>query len=760
MDKTLRILMVEDVANDAELIQNELRKANIAYLARRVETRGDFLKQLAAFEPDVILADYSLPQFTGLEALRSLREQKFDTPFILVTGSQSEEVAVECMKEGADDYILKASLKRLPSAIFNTLKKKAAEHEKEKAEAALRRSEEQYRLITENTRDLICLVDNEGNFIYASPSFTQVLGYAVDELLGRNFFSLIHPADVGTIKSTFQDALLYKEGRMTELQYCHKDGDWRMFESAASWIFDEDGNPQRAVIVSRDISERMRAENEIQKLAAFPRFNPNPILAFAADGALTYFNSAAREMAKSLGKEHPSEILPPNTSEIVRACLATGQNKLSLETVIRSRRLVWSFFPIVAAQVVHCYAEDITDRLNLEEQLRQSQKMESVGQLAAGVAHDFNNILTIIQGHTGLLLSNASFPREVIDSMNQVSVAAGRAANLTRQLLTFSRKQIMQPQRLDLNEVISNVAKMLHRLLGEHIAMQFNYSPNLPAINADAGMIEQVIVNLAVNARDAMPKGGSLTISARPLDIDKTYASQHPDARAGRFVCLSVSDTGCGIDPATLSRIFEPFFTTKEVGKGTGLGLATVYGIVKQHAGWIEVDSKVGQGTVFKIFLPACLKSGDVTSEPPSPQRKVRGGTETILVVEDEPALRELVRVILQRYGYTVLEAASGVHALNVWKQHADEIDLLLTDMMMPDGIMGKELAEKLRADKPGLKVIYTSGYSVDAVGQHFMLREGVNFLQKPYHPPTLAQAVRDGLDGRAPVPAGPPENC
>ena len=493
--------------------------------------------------------------------------------------------------------------------------------------------------------------------------------------------------------------------------------------------------------------ERQRTEPEIQKLAAFAKFNPNPVLEFSSEGNLTYFNDAARKMAELLGQEHPEGVLPPETASIVQTCLATGRPRLQLETRPGSRILSWSFYPIMASHVVHCYVEDTTERLQLEEQFRQIQKMESVGQLAAGVAHDFNNILTIIQGHSGLLMSRPNLSPAMTTSIQAVSFAAERAASLTRQLLMFSRKQVVQPKALDLNEVVNTMSKMLQRLIGETVTLHCKLPPQIPPINGDAGMLEQILMNLAVNARDAMPKGGQLTISTELVQISEAYAKTHSDARTGNFVCLNFKDTGCGMDAATMKRIFDPFFTTKEAGKGTGLGLATVYGIVKQHSGWIEVQSQPGQGTTFKIYFPASPKPLEEHTQIFVPTSQVRGGGETILVVEDEPVLRDLAQLILQDCGYRVVQAASGVEALTVWQNNQGAIDLLLTDMIMPDGLSGKDLAESLLDNKPALKVIFTSGYNVDDLGTDFLRKNASHFLQKPYTRITLAKAVRDCLD-------------
>jgi PAS domain S-box-containing protein len=747
MDESLNILLVEDVASDADLIERELVKAKLRFTMRRVETRETFLQALDAFNPSIILADYSLPTFSALEALALLRERRSQLPLILVTGTHSEEVAVECIREGADDYILKTSLKRLPAAVHNALRKRDAERQQEATEAAYRRSEEQYRLIAEHTSDLVCLLDPRFSFLYASPSFGRILGGDPGTLANSSFLSLIHREDEAAFRHTLEEALFFREGRNVELRLRHAQGHWLDFESVGSYIFDEEGRPQRTLVVSRDASERKRAEREIRKLAAFPRYNPNPVLEFAADGTLTYFNDAALMMASSLQKNHPEAILPLNTANVVRMCLSTGQSKLHLESSVNGRTLTWSFFPILSNQVVHCYAEDVTESRSLESQLRQAQKMESVGQLAAGVAHDFNNILTIIQGHAGLLLTSPGSAAELGESVKQISLAAERAASLTRQLLMFSRKQVMQPQLLDLNEVISDLTKMLRALVGDQVTLRRQTAPALPAVYADPGMMEQVLVNLAVNARDAMPKGGQILISTFAAEIDEGYVQRHHDARIGSFVCLSVNDTGHGMDKSTLARIFEPFFTTKEVGKGTGLGLATVYGIVKQHQGWVEVASEVGRGTTFKIFLPASTKA--VHRSQPGVAKAVPGGKETILVVEDEAALRELVQEILEKKGYTVLSAATGKQALAIWRERKDDINLLLTDMMMPEGLSGRDLAERVLAERAELRVLYTSGYSLEAVGPgpSFSLKDGTNFLQKPYDPDTLAQTVRDCLD-------------
>ena len=507
-----------------------------------------------------------------------------------------------------------------------------------------------------------------------------------------------------------------------------------------------------ATLIAMNI-ERQRAEAAMHKLAVFAQLNPNPAMELAADGSITYFNDAALKLALSVGHENPRGLLPGDIASIVEDCLAGSRSSVGNETRIEGRTLSWSFHPVAGSRIVHAYVEDVTERLSLEAQLRQSQKMESVGQLAAGVAHDFNNMLTIIQGHSGMLLTKESLSPELLDSVQAVYFASERAANLTRQLLMFSRKNVMQPKPLDLREVVAHLSKMLERLLGATIRLELNAPPYIPLVHGDTGMIEQVLMNLSVNARDAMPKGGKLTISTSPVEIDERYAATHPEARPGSFVCLRVSDTGTGMDAMTLRRIFEPFFTTKEVGKGTGFGLATVYGIVKQHGGWVEVTSQLDAGSTFNVFFPAGMELVSSLPAESEAETEIRGGKETILVVEDEPVLRDMANLILTECGYAVLEAATGAEALRVWDRHKDKIHLLLTDMVMPEGMSGMELAQRLCAVRPQLKVIFASGYSMDDLDTNF-LREGqAVFLQKPYTHVTLSKAVRECLDHQGITP-------
>jgi two-component system, cell cycle sensor histidine kinase and response regulator CckA len=400
-------------------------------------------------------------------------------------------------------------------------------------------------------------------------------------------------------------------------------------------------------------------------------------------------------------------------------------------------------------------AQDITDQMLLEKQLRHSQKMEAVGELAAGVAHDFNNMLTVIQANASLLATEHAVRESEHPLLEGIAAAAARSAKLVAQLLTFSRKQILEITAVDVAELLLPLAEMLPRMLGEHIVVHVEVPAGLPPLRADGAMIEQLVMNLAVNARDAMPNGGHLTISVNAVELSPAQAAGNQEARAGRFLCIQVNDTGSGIAPEHLPRIFEPFFTTKPVGQGTGLGLATVYGIVKQHDGWIEVASESGRGTSFRSMIPVSPTPAAVLPERRRAPAAPLGGSETIFVVEDEEAVRFCVSRILRSHGYGVITATNGREALEIWSNRKQEVDLLLTDMVMPDGVSGLEVARQLRADRPSIRVIYTSGYSRELTTSKFAVPPGHRFLAKPYEPRDLLRVIRECL-GEVSVPPAP----
>ncbi len=624
-----------------------------------------------------------------------------------------------------------------------------------------------YRALFENANDLIVGTGLDGQILYANDAWKSTLDFNDEEILSQSIFQMVQPESEQVLRSGYQRAKGSVKTKNLEVTLISKYGKRVIVEGSLHCEVEND-EPVGLQCVFRDITERKRSASALkQSEERFTRVfaaSPVAIAVLLKEGKLQDINQSfltllGYERDEIIGNTDTALGLwvnPADRDEIVEKLgrsLPVRDAQCKLRTKkgeVREALIAAELIEINAEPCLLLMIHDNTERLNLEGQLRQAQKMEGIGQLAAGVAHDFNNILTIIQGHASRLRDCESLPGAVGDSVEQVSIAADRAANLTRQLLTFCRKQAMLPEVMDLNKTVANVSKMLERILGEDIALEVQSGENISLINADSGMLELSIINLACNARDAMLKGGRLLITTSTADISLQHVAQQPKAKAGRHVCLTVTDTGCGMKPDTMRRIFEPFFTTKDVGKGTGLGLATVFGIVEQHHGWIEVASEVGKGTTFKIFLPQADRKSIEAVEQATPPTAT-GGKETILLVEDEEVLRKLAKMILEQYQYRVLEACSGVQALKVWAEHKDEIDMLLTDMVMPEGMTGRELAERLQVEKPKIKVLYSSGYSPDVVGGYFKLPENSFFLAKPYHPPKLAKAVRDCLDHASP---------
>ncbi len=629
---------------------------------------------------------------------------------------------------------------------------------------ALRESEARFEAFMEDNPAVAWMKDEAGRYVYVNQTLLKV--YAVDraEVLGKTDRELLPEAVADELRTN--DQIVREKDTPCGYTETIPDSEGRI-RSWRIWKFPfEDGSGHRYVGgLAFDITERIKAEQAVRKSEESYRSlvegARDAIFSLSSDGLFTSLNAAAEILTgwkneELLGRPFSRIVHPEDFPKAVEAfervlnravprtlelrIMAKESDCIPMELTVTPQRLGEKVVGVLGI------ARDIRERRHLEEQLRQSQKIESIGQLAAGIAHDFNNILTVQQGHASLLLINEDLPPACVESIRQIADAVDRAAALTRQLLQFSRKQTLQPKVLNLNEVVANLAKMLDRILGEHIKLHIEGEGRLPALKADPGMLEQVIMNLTVNARDAMPEGGAIDISTSVARLDESAPRNNPEARSGTFVCLRISDTGTGIPPDVLEHIFEPFFTTKDVGKGTGLGLATVHGIVRQHEGWIEVDSREGAGATFEIFLPACVEDTGEAVDSLS-AGTVRGGSETVLVVEDEKPLRDMVKIILGQYGYTVLVADNGVHALEVWKKNAAHIDLLLSDLVLPEGINGLQLAERLRHDKPELLVVLSSGYSPDLAKSDLSTTGDIRFLHKPYPPHRLVQTVREAFD-------------
>jgi PAS domain S-box-containing protein len=625
--------------------------------------------------------------------------------------------------------------------------------------------EELFHLISENAADMIAVVDMQGKRLFNSLSYRRVLGYSPEELQASSAFEQIHPEDRERVKKAADEAMRSGIGKTLEYRLRHKNGTWLVLESTSSVIRNAQGEPEKLVIVNRDITERKRAEDALRRsetdFRSVVEDAPYGIYRASITGRFLQINPALLKMLgyereqglsrKDLATDiflHQGEYqrltdLLTHTEEIKDVELEWKRQDGTPITVRCSGRRINDENGVPAYFEV--FAEDVTEKRVLEKQLRMAQKMEAIGRLSGGIAHDFNNLLGVIIGYSRVLRKSLGTNQELCEHALEIEKAGQRAASLTKQLLAFSRQQVLTPAILNLNTLASDMGKMLPRLLGEDIEVTLTLDPELGSVNADQSQIEQVIMNLAVNARDAMPSGGKLKIKTANVELDQAYVRNHPGSKAGSYVLLSVTDTGTGMDAGTLTHIFEPFFTTKERGKGTGLGLATVYGIVKQSNGYIGVDSAPGKGSSFQLFLQR-HEGQPVPEERTDPGEKLRG-SESILLAEDSEPLRKLAHGYLEACGFRVLSARSGEEALEVAASYGGTFDLLLTDVVMP-GINGRVLAEQLGPREPGMKVLYMSGYTDSFIAGHGVLEPGTHLLHKPFTEEVLVRKVREVLDG------------
>jgi two-component system, cell cycle sensor histidine kinase and response regulator CckA len=619
----------------------------------------------------------------------------------------------------------------------------------------------------ESTLDGMAIIGENGEHVYANSAFARMVGLPnAQAVLGKTWKQVYDPRDIALLEEQVRVAV-QKTGKWSGQVVLHRRDDTTLPVEMAITRMAKNGT----VCVVRDIRDRLQAEHAraeaetkyrtlIEQVAAV-----SYIAELGTQGQWHYVSPQVEDMFGFT----PEEWLAGSTSwtihipvedhpvvEAAEEASTRGERfQAEYRIIHKDGRVIWvsDTAVVVPGSGSHPVMEgiivDITERKLLENQLQQSRRMEAVGRLAGGVAHDFNNLLTIIKGYAELALNRSGTPPQVTADLQQIGGASERAAGLVRQLLAFSRKQVLQPKSLDLNGIVLGLDKLLQRLVGEHIVMKTVTGENVGSVKADPGQIEQVIVNLVVNARDAMPDGGRLTLETANADLDAAYARDHVSVRAGRYVMLAVSDTGIGMAPETIAHIFEPFYTTKESGEGTGLGLSTVYGIVKQSGGYIWVYSEPGKGTAFKIYLPRIDEPAEALpfakNELPS-----RRGTETILVVEDNEGVRELACMILDSQGYKVLVAESPAHAEELCEKHSGGIQLLLTDVVMP-GVSGRELTRRITARYPGIRVLYMSGYTDDVIAQGGVLEPGVAFLQKPFTPRDLGAKIREVLDAQIP---------
>jgi two-component system, cell cycle sensor histidine kinase and response regulator CckA len=639
MVKTIRLLIIEDMEDDAFLILRELRKGGFEPDYTIVDTKKDMEKALTAQTWDIIVSDYFLPRFNGLEALEIAKNYDPDIPFILVSGAIGEDLAVAAMKAGAQDYMMKDNLKRLIPAVKRELHDAQVRIAHRKSESDLEDSKNMLQSIIDNAAAVIYLKDSQGNYILINKQYETLFHTNNEQIKGKNDYD-IFPENVAAVL---------------------RNNDRKVIEANRAMEFEEvihhDGDPHTYISVKFPICD--------------------------ASGVLT---------------------------SVCSICT------------------------------------DITERKKLEARFQQAQKMEAIGTLTGGIAHDFNNLLAVIIGNTELLEEQIQKGHYKADHLVEIKSAGQRAANLVHQLLAFSRRQVIKPKLINFNDILKDLEKMLGRIIGEDILLKIFPATGLWPVNIDPGQVDQVIMNIAVNARDAMPSGGNLNIETKNIELKAGHFRDHDvENPPGPYVMLTISDTGIGMDAETRKRAFEPFFTTKETGKGTGLGLSTVYGIVKQNGGYIWAYSEPGYGTTIKIYLP---KGKEDTAEfqRTEPVEGSLEGSETILVVEDDPSLRRLSRKIFEKYGYKVLEAKNGAEALRIAREYEGAIQLVLTDVIMPE-MNGAELVKHLMRIQPDLKYIYMSGYPENTLSNSGLSNSNFDLIEKPFSTDTLVGKVRKVLD-------------
>jgi two-component system, cell cycle sensor histidine kinase and response regulator CckA len=759
----LRVLIIEDVPMDAELVEYELGRARIPFEARRVDTRERFLAELDAFGPDVILSDYTLPRFDGMAALELARSHAPATPFLIVTGSINEETAVGAMKAGAADYLLKSNLARIGPAIEGALARIRARTEKARAEAALRRSEANLRAVFNDGLQAFVLVDTDG--------IVQALNRTAEawseRFRGRRLREGDHIFDFNPEAAAAVRSALAGEAGSVERRLRDAGGSESWFETTHAPVVDEDGRIIGVSLNARDVSERKYAERALRESEARYRdlFDNASDLVCATDreGRFLYVNRAWHEgtgysdtelTALRFGDLVHSESRA-RCAEVMERALA-GETLTHVELTLMPR----SGIPIVVegnlsgarqadgSVLLRGIYRDVTERKRVDEQLRRAERMQAAGRLAGGMAHEVNNMMTGVIGFAEFLLRGLAPDDPRRSEVQEIIRAGSRAADVTRQLLAFTRQQLMHPEVLAINDVVLGLEKMLRHSLGENHELELRLDGGLGEIRADRGQLEQVLINLILNARDALSARGRVTIATAAAELDEVYAARHGDVgiAPGAYVMLSVTDTGCGMEPEVQAKIFEPFFTTKPVGQGTGLGLSTVYGIVKQSGGFIWSYSEPGLGSTFKVYLPVLLVAP--AEPPPSKPVAPRGGSETVLVVEDEDVVRSMACRGLREHGYTVLEARNGAEALALVEENPGSIHLVVSDVVMPE-VGGRELAARLIGLDPTLPVLYMSGYTGEDVVQRGLMDADAPFQQKPFTPDGLARSVRELLDLR-----------
>lgn len=765
------MLVADDSSEDVELCLLDLKKSGIAFQAAVVSTQEEFVQKLRDQPPDIVLSDYRMKGWTGMDALALIKEICPDVPLIFLTGTLGDELAVECIKAGVTDYVLKQQLARLPMAIRRAQQERSLREAESKALAALRESEEHYRTLVQNAPEAIVVFDvDKGKFIDCNDNALRLFRLTLEELLQFGLAQLSppsqphgQPSDLAMCEH-IQRAL---EGGTPRFEWVHRNSQGA--ETPCEVHLVELPSATRRLVRGSivNITERKAAEAALRESEARYRGLVNNatygIYWVSLEGDLLYVNPA---MIHMLGYDSADDLLALKNSRVLY-CDGNVRDEIHAEYLRNGRATATAEWKrkdgkTITVRVngrqardrergnecVEVIVEDVTERIELEKKLVQAQKFEAIGQLAGGIAHDFNNMIGAILGWADLGMEETEPGSRLRRNFEKVRQQADRAATLTRQLLAFARRQILEPRSIDLNQTAVETLSLLEKVIGTNIEIKANLAPDLAVVRADPIQVEQVLMNLCINARDAMPERGSLLVETANVTLDGSFCALQPLARPGDYVMLSVTDTGIGMDAATLDRIFEPFFTTKEPGRGTGLGLATVYGIVRQHGGFVHVYSEPGMGSIFRAYFPVSTEE-PVVAPRVEDSRPIRGGTETLLVAEDHDGLRQIALETLTNLGYHVVIAADGEQAVQEFQTHRDCIDLAVLDVVLPK-LSGPEVYARLCRERPDLPAIFATGYSPDIALLQKVQKKGLPVLQKPYSPRDLAVKVRETLDQRA----------
>ena len=764
--RPLRVLIIEDSEDDLDLLVRELRRNGFEPDYQCVKTADGLIAMLDRQQWDIIICDYSMPGFSGTQALSIVRSRGFEAPFIFVSGTIGEDVAVSAMRAGAQDYVIKGNLKRLGPAIERELRESDLRRERARAEAERHLAEDRFRQILMIAADAIIVFDEDRRIIIFNQGAEAIFDYRADEVMGQ-LVDVLLSAAASARKIIDELASLLVAGQKTNQFYSvtglRKNGDEFSAEFTASVLI-ENGKMMFTAII-RDISDRIRAEQRLQLLTSAVEQSASYIMITSVGGTVEYVNSRFCELTGYSAEEvigtTSSIMLTAGTEsdiemELWNAILAGSEWRGELpnrrkDGGVFTGCLTLSPIRDALGNVTHFLAvqEDVTQLRQIEEEHKRSQRLQAIGQLTGGFAHDFNNLLTIAIGNLDLLLEDPVAKSPRVQEFGQAALdSVLRGAGLTRKLLAYARGQILQPMAFDLNELASGTTNLLRRTLGEQIVIETVLASDLWLAHADPEQLETAVTNLAVNSRDAMPQGGRLTIETANRHLDEEYAAANAEVTPGDYVMLAVSDTGEGMPPGIVNRVFEPFFTTKEQGKGTGLGLSMVYGFVKQSHGHIRIYSEAGHGTTIRLYLPRAQGGLAPAKDEIPGDSGIRASAAKILVVDDNPDVRGVVVKQLTGFGYSVMESQDGPSALDIIRRD-ETIDLLFTDIVMPGGMTGVELAREARKLRPLLKILLTSGFAETTVQNHSQQGETINILSKPYRRQELARKVQEVLSGK-----------